>query len=94
MNRYKTSDIRQIDSRIHFLKSKLADEEHKYATLTFAATAYANDLRNKNAAIASLQDLNSEMKLNVAAANLKMRSTEDEIRVLHFSKGEQDHFDY
>jgi hypothetical protein len=93
VNRYKTSDIRQIDSRIHFLKSKLADEEHKYATLTFAATAYANDLRNKNAMIASLQDMNSEMKLNVAAANLKMRSAEDEIRVLHFSNGEQDHFD-
>ncbi len=94
MCRYKASDIRQIDSRVHFLKSKLADEEHKYATLTFAATAYANDIRSKNAVIASLQDMNSDMKLNVAAANLKLRSTEDEFRVLQFSKAEQDHCDY
>lgn len=86
MNRYKASDIRQIDSRIHFLKSKLADEEHKHATLTFAATAYANDIRHKNAVIASLQDMNSELKLNVAAANLKLGTTEDEIRVLRFSQ--------
>jgi hypothetical protein len=82
VNRYKTSDIRQIDSRIHFLKSKLADEEHKCATLSYQATEYANDLRHKNTVIASLQDLNSELKLNVSAANFKLRTSEDEIRVL------------
>jgi hypothetical protein len=67
------------------LKSKLADEEHKYGTLSYQATEYENDLRHKNTVIALLQDLNSEMKLNVSAANFKLRTSEDEIRVLWFS---------
>lgn len=80
--RYKASDIRQIDSRIHFLKSKLADEEHKYATLAFAAEQHSQDIATKTAFIASLQQQSEDMKLNFANAQLKIRLLDDEIQVM------------
>ena len=80
--RYKASDIRQIDSRIHFLKSKLADEEHKYATLAFAAEQHSQDIATKTAFLASLQQQSEDMKLNFFNAQLKMRLLDDEIQVI------------
>jgi hypothetical protein len=81
--RYKASEFRQIDSRIHFLKSKLSDEEHKCVTLAFAAEDHAKDIIAKNSLIASLQQQNNEMKLSVAGTNIKMRMLDDEIQVRH-----------
>ena len=80
--RYKASDIRQIDSRIHFLKSKLADEEHKYATLAFASEQHSQDIATKNALLASLQQQSEEMKLSFANTQLKICLLDDEIQVI------------
>jgi hypothetical protein len=80
--RYKASDIRQIDSRIHFLKSKLADEEHKYATLAFASEQHSQEIATKNALLASLQQQSEEMKLSFANTQLKICLLDDEIQVI------------
>jgi hypothetical protein len=82
--RYKASDSRQIDSRIHSLKSKLADEEHKNATMTLAAEQLAKDIAAKNATLYLLQDQNNEMKLSISGNVLKMRMLDDEIQVFMF----------
>jgi hypothetical protein len=82
--RYKASDIRQIDSRIHFLKSKLADEEHKYATLAFASEQHCKDIATKNALLASLQQQSEEMKLSFANTQLKICLLDDEIQVIAY----------
>jgi hypothetical protein len=80
--RYKASDIRQIDSRIHFLKSKLADEEHKNATLLLASEERDKEIAAKNAAFTILQDQNMELKLSISSTARQMRMLEDEIQVI------------
>lgn len=86
---YKASDIRQIDSRIHFLKSKLADEEHKNATLMLASEDHVKEMAAKSAAFCILQDQNKELKLSVSGAAHQMRLLEDEIQALQNSILEQ-----
>jgi hypothetical protein len=63
------------------LKSKLADEEHKNAALAFTAEEHLKDIVLKNAAFASLQEQNYQLKSSATGASVKKRMLENEIQV-------------
>ncbi len=65
------------------MKSKLADEEHKNATMTLVLEERAKEMSSKNAVLGILQDENQELKASVAGAAYQMRILQDEIQVCY-----------